>query len=147
MSESRTGDTESGVTIYPVPKPQKRVKVAKKWERTRAKIGVAVPKPRRIREPEYRKWINELPCLLVQQDPCDGFMDAARHIVTECAHVRGKGAGGGDEQCVGLCGKHHRWGKYSLHNLGVEAFDKHWGVRVRKTARELRRLYLRERAA
>lgn len=64
-------------------------------------------------------------------------------IVTEAAHVRGKGAGGGDEQVIPLCGKHHRWGKYSLHNLNVAGFDKHWNTNVKKTARELRRAYLK----
>lgn len=131
-----------------VPKPKKRVKIPKRWERTRPKYwGAKFPKPVRIREPEYRDWISELPCLLLNRDTCDGFTDALGRIVTECAHVRGKGAGGGDEQCVGLCGKHHRWGKYSLHKLNVGGFDKHWRVRVRKAARDLRRAYLRERAA
>lgn len=132
--------------IHPAPKPRKRVKVPRKWERTRAKVGVAIPKPLRIREPEYRKWIGEFPCLLVAHNDCDGTVDHAYHIVIECAHVRGKGAGGGDEQCIPLCPKHHQWGKYSLHKLNVDGFDKHWGVRVRKTARELRRLYPREQA-
>lgn len=134
------------MTLYPAPKPKKRVKIPKRWERTRPKIGVAVPKPRRIREPEYRAWIAELPCLLQGKWSCDGSMDAAFHLVTECAHVRGKGAGGGDEQCIPLCAKHHRLGKRSLHALNVAGFDKEWGTHVRKTARELRQLYLREKA-
>ena len=121
-----------------------------------------VKKPQRIRDPDYLAHIRTMGCLLHVgffrsgdnlKDHCDGFqvVDAGEahwgryRIVSEAAHVRGKGAGGGDEQVVPLCGKHHRWGKHSLHNLNVAGFDKYWNLHVRKIARELRQTYVNER--
>ena len=101
-----------------------------------------IPKPQRIRDPDYLAHIRTMECLLADRvDECDGFTYRSR-VTTEAAHVRGKGAGGGDEQVIPLCGKHHRWGPDSLHKLNVAAFDKFWGISVKKIARALRREYL-----
>ena len=131
--------------IHPVPKPIKRVKV----RASKQKFGKSV----RVKDPDYLAHIRKTcRCLCENRIPangkwtdveaCNWFTSTTGRTITEAAHVRGKGAGGGDEQVVPLCGKHHRWGKHSLHNLNVAGFDKFWGISVRKIARSLRREYL-----
>ena len=63
-----------------------------------------------LRSPEYQAWIRLQFCSV--KGGCDGM--------TECAHVKSRGAGGADRgNCVPLCRRHHR----EQHTLGIQTFQ------------------------
>ena len=67
-----------------------------------------LPKRNRIRGEAYLKAARAGKCRVCGQTPCDAH------------HVKAKGAGGGDDQVIPLCRKHHaEW-----HSLGVGRFLK-----------------------
>ena len=100
-----------------------------------------VPKATRIRDDAYKAHIRSLPCLLGDRTPCEcgGYLDVAskRHPI-EAAHVRSRGAGGGDEQLVPLCSKHHR----EAHRIGHKSFEKRHRLDLATIAKRLRAGYL-----
>ena len=102
----------------------------------------AVPKPSRVRDPDYLARIRTLPCLLAKREPCTcgGFLDVVRKTYRiEAAHVRSRGAGGGDDQVVPLCGTHHR----EAHRIGHKSFEKRHGIDLAYEAKLLRVYYTR----
>ena len=100
-----------------------------------------VPKPVRIRDDAYTAYIRAMPCLLADRDPCTcgGFVDVvSKGYRTEVAHVRSRGAGGGDEQTVPLCHTHHA----EAHRIGHKSFEARHGLNLAQSARMLRDTYL-----
>lgn len=101
----------------------------------------AVPKPVRVRDPDYLAYIRTQPCLLAIEDPCTcgGYLDVVRKTYRiEAAHVRIRGAGGGDDQVMPLCGTHHR----EAHRIGHKSFAKRHRVNLALEARAYRQGYL-----
>lgn len=94
----------------------------------------AVPKPQRVRDPDYLDWIRTRPCLLFLL-PGGGCTWGD----SDPAHVKSRGAGGGDDTVVPLCRKHHR----EQHQLGVKSFERKYGLDLQGEARRLRAAWLR----
>ena len=68
------------------------------------------------RNPEYCAFIRSHECLVCGE-------------VAECAHVKSRGAAGDDyANTVPLCGRCHRTGAQSLHNLGRHSFEALHGI-------------------
>lgn len=71
--------------------------------------------------PERRRMVRRMPCRV-----------PGCHRQSENAHLPGAGGMGykGDyDTIVNLCGRHHRTGDKSLHNLGsVKRFEEAWGI-------------------
>lgn len=97
----------------------------------------AVPKPVRIRDDAYTAYIRAMPCLLADREPCTcgGFVDVvSKGYRTEVAHVRSRGAGGGDEQTVPMCHTHHS----EAHRIGHKSFEARHKLNLARIARRLR---------
>jgi hypothetical protein len=104
--------------------------------------GSSAPKRFRVRDPQYLAHVRGMHCLLWDRDPCTcgGFTDLGGRPVTEVAHVRSRGAGGGDDQVVPLCGRHHG----EQHRIGIRSFENRHGLDLAQVARQMRRRYLEE---
>jgi hypothetical protein len=90
-------------------------------------IGVA--KPARVVDPKFRDWIRRQPCLVCTDVQRGG---------TECAHVRSRGAGGGDlRNCVPLCPRHH----HELHFWGARTFQARYRITLKRMASTYWRRY------
>lgn len=138
-----------GEPVYGVPKPAPRAKKKRvpmkahsTTKRPPAGLAAAHAKPSRVRDPEHLQRVATMPCLLAGHPDhgCNGFTRYGRRgsvIVIQAAHVRGKGAFGGDEQVIPLCEWAHQLSADSLHKLNVPGFDKRWGLNVRKVAQIL----------
>lgn len=100
----------------------------------------------RVIDEPYMAWIREQKCLLrllglVERGlvvPCWGRV--------QCAHVKSRGAGGGDDQTIPLCVRHHGY----QHQRGitriftsseVQYVQKEWGVDLLAEAKVLRAIY------
>jgi hypothetical protein len=68
-----------------------------------------MPKPRRVRDKDHRKFVANQPCVVCAKQPCD-----AHHV--RFAQARGLGLKVSDEFTVPLCRTHHR----QLHRRGRE---------------------------
>lgn len=79
-------------------------------------------KSKRKNNKDYIRWIHGWPCVVCSRWP------------VQAHHVRTRGAGGGDEQCVPLCADHHVAGGQSIHRLGVVTFGVKWGVDLSEIA-------------
>lgn len=135
--------------MFACPKPEPRAKAKRQpmkahsvIKRRPEPLEAKHAKPSRVRDPEHLARVRTMPCLLRghPDHECDGFTRYGRRgsvIVIQAAHVRGKGAFGGDEQVVPLCEAAHSVGTHSLHALNVPGFNKRWGVNLRKTATAL----------
>lgn len=102
----------------------------------------AVPKPQRIRDPNYLAYIRTQPCLLAAETPCTcgGWVDTVtKGYRIEAAHVRSRGAGGGDDQVVPLCSRHHA----EAHRIGHKSFAKRHGLDLARMAKAIRKDYTR----
>jgi hypothetical protein len=78
----------------------------------------------------YMAWIRLQPCLVCGER-------------SEAAHTgaRAYSRKSPDRQCVPLCGKHHRYGRDSLHTLGPVQFDLTHGLIVASLVRLLNAKY------
>jgi hypothetical protein len=78
----------------------------------------------------YMAWIRLQPCLVCGER-------------SEAAHTgaRAYSRKSPDRQCVPLCGKHHRYGRDSLHTLGPVQFDLAHGFVVASLVRLLNAKY------
>jgi DNA recombination protein Rad52 len=74
------------------------------------KSVLAIPEPRRIRDPEHLKYVAERPCMICGRQPCE-----AHHL--RHAQPRALGRKSSDSYTVPLCALHHR----ELHARGDEA--------------------------
>lgn len=74
---------------------------------------VAFPKIKRVVDEEYVRWLHGWPCCV----------SSCRFWPVHAHHVRSKGAGGGDDQCVPLCAFHHVVGPKAVHKIGVKTFQ------------------------
>jgi len=73
------------------------------------------------RDPDYAEWVRSRPCLLARRssglDACSGPVQAA--------HVKSRGAGGGDRgNLIPLCHRHH----HDQHQHGIHTFAKRYGL-------------------
>jgi hypothetical protein len=80
------------------------------------------------RDEPYREYIRSLPCLVAGKPghQCRG--------VTECAHIRSKGAGGSDRgNTVPLCSRAHS----EQHAMGIRSFQQATGLDLAALATQL----------
>lgn len=83
----------------------------------------------------FREYIRGLPCAL-RFDFCSGG--------TECAHVKPRSIGGTDRgNCVPLCRRHHS----AQHLMGIQSFQRYYGLALAKLAAEYGGRYTREHDA
>jgi DNA recombination protein Rad52 len=73
------------------------------------KSTLAIPEPRRIRDPDHLKFVAELPCIICGREPCE-----AHHL--RYVQPRALGRKSSDAYAVPLCALHHR----ELHARGNE---------------------------
>lgn len=81
---------------------------------------------RPLRSPSHRAWVRRHVCCV----PVCGDERVEAH------HVKTRGAGGGDEWCVSLCGWHHVGSDWSFHMMGRHSFAAYYGVDLFALARE-----------
>lgn len=90
-------------------------------------VSRAVPKPRRIRDPEYVRHLREMPCAVCVHT---GEKQTSR---TEAHHVKTRGSGGGDDTAVPCCSRHHK----HFHLIGRKSFAARYGIDLAKLAAQL----------
>jgi len=73
------------------------------------KSTLAIPEPRRIRDPEHLRFVAEQPCMICGREPCE-----AHHL--RYVQPRALGRKSSDAYTVPLCALHHR----ELHARGNE---------------------------
>lgn len=81
---------------------------------------LAFPKPVRLEDPDYLRFIRRQPCIL------SGTASEAAHIVPP-GHGK-TGAKVSDYRTVPLSPQLHRWSRSSLHALGRERFEQKYNV-------------------
>ena len=89
----------------------------------------AVPKPKRVRDPAYLRWLRGLPCCACAYL---GFVQQSR---TEAHHVKTRGSGGGDDTAICICKWHHQ----QFHLLGRKTFGARYNLDLVKLAQQLYR--------
>lgn len=123
-----------------VPKPIKSVR--------------ANPRKGPMRDPGYRKYVRISPCIV-----CSNGCGECHHInpwpecclgrgecvgvPVDAAHTENNGMGskGPDSSCVPLCRKHHQ----EQHKIGIDAFNKKYGINLKEIAAEHYSRYLSEK--
>ena len=83
-----------------------------------------IPKSKPIESPGHCTWVKQFGCTVQNQD-CFGII--------ETHHVKTKGAGGGDEQVIPLCTKHHK----EWHDNGRKTFAKRYSINAEEIAAKL----------
>ena len=78
----------------------------------------------------YIDWVRGQPCVVGLN--CYGRVHAH--------HVKSKGAGGKDDQCLSLCAKHH----YEYHQIGKKTFAKKYNLDYEYLLRVFKRVYNQE---
>jgi len=75
-----------------------------------------------IRNPRYLQWIRSLPCVVCRTNRA-----------VEAAHTgpHGLGQKSSDLSAIPLCGRHHRTGDDSYHNLGPRKFAEVHQLNIR----------------
>ena len=91
-------------------------------------------KPKRETDKNYRKYIEQQPCLVRNSD-CLGDV--------VCHHTVTVGAGGSDYLGVPLCAEHHT-GKTGVHQMGRDSFQKFHNIDFRDEIIRLLKEYIRE---
>lgn len=100
-------------------------------------IGVPKP-PVHARDAAFITWLHTQPCVVCGACLAYGFDRI------EAAHLESVRYGDVGN-AVSLCGsRHHREGKLSLHQLGRQKFEDHWGLSLAAVAARLYQTYLRE---
>ncbi len=97
----------------------------------------AIPKPQRLRDSAYLKWIRMQPCNVPIVDMVDHHHDPieASHILT---YGGGKvGSKTDDKRAVPHCGWHHR----RYHGIGRAAFESYYGIDHEREILRLNKLY------
>ena len=94
-------------------------------------MGLAVPKPVRVKSKRYLAWVRLRRCCIGYE--CDGAVQAA--------HVLSVGAGGHDTYTVPLCAKHHTG---QLHQWGRQSFEDAHSIDLWRIVRELNAEYIGE---
>ena len=72
----------------------------------------SVPKPRRIRDPEYLVHVRSMPCCVCTH------LGERQQTRTEAHHVKTRRSGGGDDTTAPFCGRHHEM----FHLIGRKSF-------------------------
>ena len=78
---------------------------------------MAIPKPLRVKDRAYLKYIESQACLVC--DRCYG--DVVAH------HVKTVGSGGSDYGATPLCGNHHE----EIHRIGRDTFQQKYNLDFR----------------
>lgn len=100
-------------------------------------IGVPKP-PVHARDAAFITWLHTQPCVVCGACLAYGFDRI------EAAHLESVRYGD-VENAVSLCGsRHHRDGKFSLHQLGRQKFERRWKLDLQAQAVRLYATYLRE---
>lgn len=95
-----------------------------------------VPKPVVVRDPDYRKWIQQHECAVNHIHDYARYGDA---FLSDPAHVRTK-RNHGDLLIVPLCRGAHQ----EQHRIGVRSFAKLYRLNLEERATQLRADYLAE---
>lgn len=92
------------------------------------------PKPVRVRDPEYLRYVRELPCCVC------AHLGERQRTRTEAHHViKTRGAGGGDDGAAPFCVRHHKlW-----HLIGRKSFRERIGMDPIPVAEQLYRDFKR----
>ena len=124
--------------MNPVPKPPRKPKKAAKPIKRKARIKKrGGDRFKGKRNEAFREWVRGLPCALA------GCV-IQRGDESHCAHVKTRGAGGGDVgNCLPLCPAHHR----SQHDMGIKSFEQWQHVDLAKRAQDYAARWLREQEA
>ena len=87
-----------------------------------------VPKPSRVRDAQYIRWLREMPCCVC------AHMGETQTSKTEAHHVvKTRGAGGGDDGAAPFCTRHHKmW-----HLIGRKTFRERVGFDPVTVAQQL----------
>ena len=125
-----------------VPKPRKSRKKPRKPIR-RSRVRQKAGKPKRFakrRDYPYLRWIREQPCVVETARPEE--VHVLLWYIAEAAHLKTRGAGGSDrENVVPLCRIHH-----NEQEGKTAAFERKYGVDLRKLAQQYTERYDRERS-
>lgn len=85
--------------------------------------------------PDYREWIRRQPCAV------RGCTTSGVFSLITVAHVKSRGAGGGDrENIVPLCLLHHQY----QHHIGIRSFERDYHIDLQAEAERLWREYQAE---
>lgn len=97
----------------------------RKRERTRP------PRTDRVRCPGHLQWVRGHECAVA------GLADAFNRCVgrIETHHVKTRGAGGGDDQVIPLCTRHH--GQLDSPGWSARRFEEYFGIDMKKIAADL----------
>jgi len=109
---------------------EERGAIAKKARRTRSPGAAAKRFERGFGSLERVEFIQSLPCIVCGRGP------------VEAAHAKSRGAGGGPDDLLPLCGGpdgHHA----EQHRIGVRTFEKRHGVNLKASAAVHARLWAR----
>lgn len=88
----------------------------------------------RRRDPAYARWVRSGLCLI--GDQCFG-------VGVDACHVKTRGAGGDDRgNLVPLCREHHR----EQHQIGIQTFQRKYGVDLAAHAHHLATVYAKREA-
>ena len=105
-----------------------------------------VPKPARVIDTEFRKWIARQPCILADRVPCEciGYLAVgSNHFRSDACHVRSVGAGGTDRGNIfSACRKHHS----EQHRIGIKTFERRYGLNLKQAALDYDERYRQETA-
>lgn len=117
------------MTIHPVPKPRKRVRIKPRWDQT----GFKVPKVERVKDPDHVADVRKHFCCVCLH------LGERQRTRTESHHTTTRGAFGGDDTVAPLCVRHHKlW-----HLIGRKSFIARTGIDVADVAKQLWRLRLK----
>ncbi len=116
-------------------KPLKRGKPMKRSGRIKARGKSRFPKRR---DPAFIAWIRGQHCCV----PVGKYWWPDRPTgIVEPAHVQTRGAGGLDKgNTVPMCQQHHA----EQHTLGIQTFQKKYGIDLKREAADYARRYLEE---
>lgn len=95
-----------------------------------------VPKPVRIKDPDYLAYVRTLPCWEAGRfyHICADTMGKG---LSEVSHLDGKSR---DDRVLPMCGLTHRTGRWSWHN-GQKSFCQHHDTTKTQLIREAEALY------
>jgi hypothetical protein len=93
-----------------------------------------------LKDEGLRAFVRGLPCLICTAAAKNRPIGVCGP--TEVAHVKTKGAAGGDfDNVIPLGQPHHR----EQHRVGIKSFEYRYGIRLRAAARKVTGLYIAER--
>lgn len=90
-----------------------------------------------LKDEKLRGYVRGLPCALQGQQRRDFYRCSG---LVQVAHVKSKGAAGGDwDNVIPLCEFHHM----DQHRVGIKSFEYHYNLRLKPLARKVTAAYLK----